>query len=97
MDTLLLHLLLLLYLLLLPDASTTTRIFWGYSLVAGMLPLGCHLLQNSRLAVVFDLDETLVQSHSEATLKRVIEKVERSRCVRLAGTDRGDGGQRSRV
>jgi hypothetical protein len=52
-----------------------------------MLPLGCHLLQNSRLAVVFDLDETLVQSHSEATLKRVIDKVERTRWVTVGRSE----------
>jgi hypothetical protein len=45
----------------------------------GLLPFGCDLLQFGRLAVVFDLDETLVQSHTDLSLKKAIDRLERAR------------------
>jgi hypothetical protein len=48
------------------------RVFWGYSLAAGLLSYGQMLLENKRLAVVFDLDETLLQALTEKTMKERI-------------------------
>jgi predicted secreted acid phosphatase len=47
-------------------------VFWGYSLAGGLLSYGQMLLENKRLAVVFDLDETLLQALTEKTLKERI-------------------------
>ena len=43
--------------------------FWCYSLPTGLLSYGQMLLENKRLAVVFDLDETLLQALTEKTLR----------------------------
>jgi len=54
-------------------------VFWGYSLASGLLSYGQTLLENKRLAVVFDLDETLLQALTEKTLKERIGAVAEKR------------------
>lgn len=54
------------------EGSTLQPTFWGYSLTAGLLSFGQMLLENKRLAVVFDLDETLLQALTEKTLRERI-------------------------
>jgi hypothetical protein len=52
-----------------PDAATLQPAFWGYSLAFGLLSFGQMLLENKRIAVVFDLDETLLQALTEKSLR----------------------------
>jgi hypothetical protein len=56
----------------LPDAASMQPVFWGYCLPAGLLVYGQMLLENKCLAVVFDLDETLLQALTEKALKERI-------------------------
>ncbi len=42
--------------------------FWGFCLPRGALQMGMSLLDNSRLPIVFDLDETLLVAFSLHTL-----------------------------
>jgi hypothetical protein len=53
-------------------ADALQPIFWGYALPFGLLSYGQMLLENKRLAVVFDLDETLLQALTEKTLRERI-------------------------
>jgi hypothetical protein len=43
-------------------------VFWGFCLGVGALRLGTSFLENSRIPVVFDLDETLLVAYSLHTL-----------------------------
>ncbi len=56
-------------------------VFWVYCL-ANMLPVvGSELMATHRLAIVFDLDETLLQAMTPKTLQAAISKAEATKCV----------------
>lgn len=48
-------------------------IFWGYALPPHLAPRVSHLLQKSQLALVLDLDETLLFACSMEELRRRLE------------------------
>lgn len=51
------------------DGGGMAPAYWGYVLAPQLLDYGCKLLANKRLAVVFDIDETLVQALSQNGLR----------------------------
>jgi hypothetical protein len=54
-------------------------VFWGYCLAVGLLGVGAALIREARLAVVFDIDETLLQAHSLSSLKSAVSKCKDAR------------------
>lgn len=54
-------------------------VFWGYCLAEGLPELASHLLHHRRLAVVLDLDETLLQAFSKAGLDMQIKRLQNKR------------------
>jgi hypothetical protein len=50
--------------------------FWGYALPANLLPYGQMLLENKRLAAVFDIDETLLQASAQRSLREKLAAAE---------------------
>lgn len=53
--------------------------FWGFYVAEGAAALAIHLLECSRLPVVFDLDETLLVAYSLHTLENRLASAERAR------------------
>lgn len=65
--------------------------FWGYSLAMGLLSYGQSLLEHKRLAVVFDLDETLLQAFTEKTLRERGADMDGKMWVSAGGLSRPGG------
>jgi hypothetical protein len=74
------------------DAAAKQPVYWGYALAAGLLVYGQMLLENKRVAVVFDLDETLLQALTEKALKERIAATDEKMC----GGRRREGRGRER-
>jgi len=54
-------------------------VFWGYVLTPYAAVTSTMLLDSSRLAIVFDLDETLLIANSSSTLEKKIADCQRLR------------------
>lgn len=55
------------------DGGSRVPMFWGYALPPHLAPRVSHLLQKSQLALVLDLDETLLFACSMEELRRRLE------------------------
>ena len=55
--------------------------FWGYALYYGVASTTSLMLESSRMAVVFDLDETLLVANSASTLINRVEAARNQRCA----------------
>ena len=49
---------------------------WGYLQPEGAMPLIAHTVQRTMLALVLDLDETLLVAYSQSQLQRQIRSLE---------------------
>lgn len=59
--------------------GTKIPVFWGYVLFFGVASAAALMLENSRMAVIFDLDETLLVANSQSTLDNKVEAAKRQR------------------
>ena len=55
-------------------------VFWGYVLTPYAAMTSTQLLDSSRMAIVFDLDETLLVANSSSTLDKKIKDCQNQRC-----------------
>lgn len=58
-------------------------IFWGYVLVPMLSTTVSNMIESGRLALVFDLDETLLVANSASSLDNRLEQCRKLRCVGL--------------
>lgn len=49
--------------------GTATPVFWGYLVPDGLVSVASELVLNAQIAVVFDLDETLLLANTAASLR----------------------------
>lgn len=61
------------------DDGSKTPVFWGYVLYFGVASAVSLMLESSRMAVVLDLDETLLVANSQSTLESKIEVARKTR------------------
>jgi RNA polymerase II C-terminal domain phosphatase-like 1/2 len=61
------------------DDGTKCPVFWGYMMYFGVASAVSVMLENSRMAVVLDLDETLLVANSMSTLDSKIEVARKTR------------------
>lgn len=63
----------------LADDGTRMPVFWGYVLPPGLASLVTTWLDTNRIALIFDLDETLLVAHTTASLESRIEQCRATR------------------
>lgn len=61
------------------DDGSQIPVFWGYELTVGLASLAASMLDSSRLALIFDLDETLLVANSSSNLDTRIDNCRRQR------------------
>lgn len=53
--------------------------FWGYALAVGLAGVGAGLMREGRLALVLDIDETLLKAHTVNMLAESLKKARHAR------------------
>lgn len=61
------------------DDGSTVPIFWGYALVPMLSTTVSNMIESGRLALVFDLDETLLVANSSSSLENRLEACRKAR------------------
>jgi len=54
-------------------------VYWGYTVPAHLLPLVAGVIHRAKLAVVFDIDETLLMAHTVDSLQTRLSRCKAER------------------
>jgi hypothetical protein len=61
------------------EKSPSGCAYWGYTVTANLLPVVARVLHNSKLVLVFDIDETLLMAHTLDSLNTRLQRVRTER------------------
>lgn len=64
------------------DGGAKTPVYWGFVTTLGVPTVTADLLEKSQVAVILDLDETLLVANSASTFENRMDSCRRARCVR---------------
>ncbi|KAJ9508233.1 hypothetical protein QJQ45_030453, partial [Haematococcus lacustris] len=79
------------------DDGRLTPVFWGYMLAPGLIAKVTEMLDKSLLAVVFDLDETLLMANTASSAESRMKSLQNARAKLLEDMRDKEGSDRARL